>query len=387
MLLDFARKKKLKCILIVMLILAIETITSARTLIEQINWRGADTRIIIWVSIAFLILIGVLLFFYFKMRLRTHQDKRELSEAMFKEYVKKAELTPDEVLRLKQLASHNNLNDLNIIFESIAIFEICIEQEIELLKRKNLSSKDMADECNVLSNIRKKLGFNYLPYEHPIASTRNIEIGQKVTLLSGTNKSQSFRSLVIMNPEHCLRVQIEHGQEGECTFHPGQQVAIAFARQGDGLYAIDTKVESFDRDSLIVELSHTREMKRNQLRQFVRIEINLPVKVRILQAVSEDDKSLVGKQFEAKMVDISGGGISFLLNKPLVPGQLISINFQLSTASFNGQTGKILKVSLIDIKSTTMYRHHVTFLDIDTPLREKIIKFVFEKQRQLNQWR
>jgi c-di-GMP-binding flagellar brake protein YcgR len=63
------------------------------------------------------------------------------------------------------------------------------------------------------------------------------------------------------------------------------------------------------------------------------------------------------------------------------------MNFQLTNAAFNGQTGKILKVSLIDVKSTTMYRHHVTFLDMDTPSREKIIKFVFEKQRQLNQWR
>jgi c-di-GMP-binding flagellar brake protein YcgR len=387
MLLDFARKYSLKCILVAVLILNIEAVTRAQSLIEQINWRGADSRIIIGVSLAFLTGISILLVFYFRMRQRTHKDMCELSDTIFKEYVEKSELTPDEVSRLKQLAKHSNLNDLNIIFQSISIFEICIEKEIELLKLKNLSSRDLAEECNQLTNIRKKLGYNYLPFEHPIASTRNIEIGQKVALRSGTNKYQSLRALVIMNPEQCLRVQVEHGQQEDILFHSGQQVTIAFARQGDGLYAIDTKVISFDRDSLIVELSHTREMKRNQLRQFVRIEINLPVKVRILQAVGEDDKVLVGKQFEAKMADISGGGISFFLNKPLVPGQLISMNFQLSTAAFNGQTGKILKVSLIDVQSTTMYRHHVTFLDIDTPSREKIIKFVFEKQRQLNQWR
>lgn len=387
MLLDLARKYSPKSILIAVLISNIEAVPSTQNLIEQMRWRGADSRIIIGVSLALLTVIIILLLFYFRMRQRTHQDKRQLSEAIFKEYVEKAELTPNEISRLKQLVSHSNLNDPDIIFQSIAIFEICIEKELELLKLKNLSARDLADECNQLSNIRKKLGYNYLPFEHPIASTRNIEIGQKVTLLSGTNKYVSLRALVIMNPEQCLRVQIEHGQQDDPVFHPGQQVTIAFARQGDGLYAIDTKVLSYDQDSLVIELSHTREMKRNQLRQFVRIEINLPVKVRILQAVSEDDKALVGKQFEAKMVDISGGGISFFLNKPLVPGQLISMNFQLTNAAFNGQTGKILKVSLIDVKSTTMYRHHVTFLDIDTPSREKIIKFVFEKQRQLNQWR
>jgi c-di-GMP-binding flagellar brake protein YcgR len=361
--------------------------SQAQSLIEQINWRGADTTIVVWVTVVFVVIFGILVVFYYRMRLKTHQEKQEFSETLFRDYIEKSELTPNEIERLRQIASHGKITDINVIFQSIAIFEICIEKEIEILNGKKLSSKEKADECLVLSNIRKKLGYNYLPFEHPIVSTRNMEIGQKVSLLSGPNRSTSFRALVIMNPEQCLRVQVERGQDEMPSFHPGQQVAIAFARQGDGLYAIEMRVLSFDSDSLIIELQHTREMKRNQLRQYVRIDVNLPVKVRILQAVSDEDKMLVGKQFEAKIVDISGGGLSFFLNRPLVPGQLISINFQLSTVAFNGQTGKILKVSLVDVKSVTMYRHHVSFLELDTPSREKIVKFVFEKQRQLNQWR
>ncbi len=372
---------------LMLLLLGIVKSSQARSLLEQINWKGADTRIVLWVTLAFISIFAVLLIFYFRMRLKTHQEKREFSESMLNDYIEKSELTENELFRLKQIAAHGNITDINVIFQSIAIFEICIEKEIELLNRKKLASKEMADECMVLSNIRKKLGYNYLPFEHPIVSTRNIEIGQKVSLLCTSNKSTSFRALVIMNLEPYLRIQIERGMENVPSFHPGQQVAIAFARQGDGLYAIEMRVLSYDNDSQVVELQHTREMKRNQLRQYVRIEVNLPLKIRILQAVSDDDKLLVGKQFEGKIVDISGGGLSFILSRPLVPGQLISINFQLSTVAFSGQTGKILKVNLIDGKSAPMYRHHVSFLDMDTPSREKIVKFVFEKQRQLNQWR
>lgn len=373
--------------LVVLLFLGIVKPLQARSLLEQINWKGADTGIVIWMTITCITIFAVLMVFYLRMRSKIHQDKREFSESLLNDYFKKSELTEHEILRLRQIAAHGNITDINAIFQSIAIFEIGIEKEIELLNGKKLSSKEMIDECMILSNIRKKLGYNYLPFEHPIVSTRNIEIGQKISLLCGSNKSTSYRALVIMNFEPYLRIQIERGMEDVPAFHPGHQVAIAFARQGDGLYAIEMRVLSFDKDSQIVELQHTREMKRNQLRQFVRIEVNLPLKIRILQAVSDDDKLLVGKQFEGKIVDISGGGLSFILNRPLVPGGLININFQLSTVAFNGQTGKILKVSLIDVKSASMYRHHVSFLDMDTPSREKIIKFVFDKQRQLNQWR
>jgi c-di-GMP-binding flagellar brake protein YcgR len=387
MFLDLVKEHLGKIVTVYLFLLCTTRSLEAQNLIAQLSWKGSGPRIVALFFIVIVIVILSFLFFYFRLKFKTHKDERELSDRLFKEYVAKAELTSNEMIMLKQISSQGNLADFSVIFQSIAIFELCIEREIDRLKNKNLSSKEISDECNVLSNIRKKLGYNYLPFEHPIVSTRNIEIGQKVSIVLVANKTSSIRAMVIMNPEQSLRIQVEHGQSDLPAFYQGQQIAIAFARQGDGLYAIELKVLSFDSDTLVLELQHTREMKRNQLRQFVRIEVNLPMKVRILQAMSEEDKSLVGKQFEAKMVDISGGGLSFILNRPLTPGQLICMNFMLSTVSFNGQTGKVLKISLIDVKSATTYRHHITFLDIDTPSREKIIKFVFEKQRQINQWR
>jgi c-di-GMP-binding flagellar brake protein YcgR len=387
MFLDLVKKQFGKIVTVYLLLLCATRSLEAQNFIEELSWKGSGPRIIaLFIIVIALVILGFL-FFYFRSKSKLLKDERELSNRLFREYVAKAELTSNEIIKLKQISSQGDLTDLSVIFQSIAVFEVCIEREIDRLKSKNFSSKEISDECIVLSNIRKKLGYNYLPFEHPIVSTRNIEIGQKVSIVLAGNKISSLHAMVIMNPEQSLRIQIEHGQNDLPAFYPGQQVAIAFARQGDGLYAIELKVLSFDTETLVIELQHTREMKRNQLRQFVRIEVNLPMKVRILQAVSEEDKTLVGKQFEAKMVDISGGGLSFILNRPLVPGQLVCMNFMLSTASFNGQTGKVLKVSLIDVKSATTYRHHVTFLEIDTPSREKIIKFVFEKQRQINQWR
>jgi c-di-GMP-binding flagellar brake protein YcgR len=128
-------------------------------------------------------------------------------------------------------------------------------------------------------------------------------------------------------------------------------------------------------------------LKRNQLRQYVRIEASLPVKFRIIRSESNENKDFCDRMSQAKMSDISGGGLSFLFEKPLTPGDILSVNFQLPGASFVGIAAKVLRVSLQEGKTATFYKHHIQFSGIESRQRDQIVRFVFEKQRQLSQWR
>jgi c-di-GMP-binding flagellar brake protein YcgR len=360
----------------------------SKSLIEQIGWKGADTGIIIGIITAFVFGMIILLYFYYRNKVISQAEKREMSSGLFKEYVKKAELTAQEAAKIDELVDHMRTEDKHQIFQSIAIFERCIDKSVQRTLGTSPLSSVINDEDMVLSSIRKKLGYNFLPFEHPLVSSRNIEIGQSVSVFSNVNKqpSQAIHAIVVMNQQFALRLKIECKPEEIPAYRQGEMLIVAFARQGDGIYGFDMSVLSFDGGSNL-ELQHTFAMKRNQLRQFVRIEVNLPLKVRVVQTINEDDKPLQGKQFEAKLVDISGGGLSFLLDRPLVPGEVVSMNFHLNSVVLSGQTGRILKVSLIEGKTSTTYRHHIAFIDIGQTLREKIVKYVFEKQRQINQWR
>jgi c-di-GMP-binding flagellar brake protein YcgR len=59
----------------------------------------------------------------------------------------------------------------------------------------------------------------------------------------------------------------------------------------------------------------------------------------------------------------------------------------LPNSAFAGVTGKVLRVSLLEAKIGTLYKHHIQFTNFEQRNRDKITKYVFEKQRQANQWR
>jgi c-di-GMP-binding flagellar brake protein YcgR len=191
--------------------------------------------------------------------------------------------------------------------------------------------------------------------------------------------------MMVLNREFYFRIQYDSEKEETVRFFSGQTVRLAFARRSDGMYGIAVKI--FRVKGSTIDFYHTMEMKRNQLRQFVRVDVNLPLKFRIIKTENEESKKQIGKLNEGKIVDISGGGLSFLFSRPLVPGDIVSFKFQLTTAHFSEIDAKILRVSIQESKTATCYKHHVQFINIEQKLREKIVKYIFEKQRQLCQWR
>ena len=360
----------------------------SKTLIEQIGWKGADTGIIFGLTLAMVSGFGVLIGFHIKTRTKVQTDQRELEDELFQEYVQKSELNSNEETRLKELLLNANTTHSHVIFQSAALFEKCIDQEIQILFQKDLSQDELDDEEVVLGSLRKKLGYNYLPLEHPLISTRNLEIGPKLSVFSQNNHLLLIQNArVVQNREFYFRIQFDPEKEDMVRLQQGETVKLGFARQNDGVYGILVTIYRNNNASTI-DFFHSMDLRRNQLRQYVRVDIGLPLKFRVIKTESEDTRNaFAGKLLETRMADISGGGLSFIYNKPLVPGDIVSLNFQLSTSPFAGISGKILRVSLQEGKSDTFYRHHVQFVNFEQRNREKIIRYVFEKQRQINQWR
>ena len=131
-----------------------------------------------------------------------------------------------------------------------------------------------------------------------------------------------------------------------------------------------------------------QRLKRNQLRQYVRLDYNGLLKLRLISTASDSTSSVRrGEIIECKFSDISGGGCSFVSERQLRPGDIVSLTFALRDNNFAGVAGKILRTSLHDSVSKTLYRHHVQFADLDQRRRDAIVHYVFEKQRQQNQVR
>ena len=357
---------------------------SASSLIQQIGWKKAEPAIIAGLLIVILSGVWLLVFLHTKRCKRQQKDETELSRKLFVEYITKSELNTEEKNRLNELLKYANTSNHHVIFQSASLYEQCLDQVVQ--KFLNGSGGDFDDEEKVLSSLRKKMGYSYLPLEHPLLSTRNIETGQKLSVFPEKDKKVLIRrAMMVLNREFYFRIQYDSEKEETVRFFSGQTVRLAFARRSDGMYGIAVKI--FRVKGSTIDFYHTMEMKRNQLRQFVRVDVNLPLKFRIIKTENEESKKQTGKLIEGKIVDISGGGLSFLFSRPLVPGDIVSFKFQLTTAHFSEIDAKILRVSIQESKTATCYKHHVQFINIEQKLREKIVKYIFEKQRQLCQWR
>ena len=112
-------------------------------------------------------------------RLKIKKNQVEISNKLFNDHVTKADLYPMEIEKLRQLITHEMIPHPHTIFQSSALFDRCIDAEVRLLIVTKNNPDHLEDDERLLSNLRKKLGYSYLPLEHPLLSTRNIEIGQK----------------------------------------------------------------------------------------------------------------------------------------------------------------------------------------------------------------
>lgn len=361
-------------------------VANGQNLFDQIGWRGADVSIITGLVLTVIAGVGIMILIHLQTKFRRQNEMNRLAFHIFQKNIEKAELTEAETVKIKDILQHANVSHPHIIFQSASLFERCIDAEVSSLLQQNVSWDLIEQQEEILGLIRKKLGYGFLPYEHPLISTRNLEVGQRVSVINRRSKATLIHNArVVQNKEFYFRIQYDSEKEESLGILEGQSVMLALARQSDGVYGVQVVI--CGKDQSTVDFRHTLELTRNQLRQYARVDINIPAKIRLIRSAREEVSTAIGGIIEGRMVDVSGGGGCIVVERAFIPGDIVSINFKIADNVFSGIGARILRVSLQEIHDTTFYRHSLQFINIETLIREKIIKFVFEKQRQLNQWR
>ena len=87
---------------------------------------------------------------------------------------------------------------------------------------------------------------------------------------------------------------------------------------------------------------------------------------------------------EGKGVNVSGSGMNIITDEPVEPGQIIQTRFFLSRSPFVFMTvcGEVTWVTPVDENGRTLYQLGITFLDLNSSDRERIIACVFQRQRE-----
>ncbi len=364
------------------------TYAQSETVLNQIQWEHADSPLIIMLLIAGLLVAGFFIFVHIWRQRREREYSLELSQDYFDEYVQKYKLTDTEVDMLRQLLTYENVRQQQTIFQSIYLFERCVQAHIETLRKPGGFSEYAQQDRDSISSVRKKIGFGYVPLEHPLVSTRNIEVGVRGSLFHSESKAKLLDNVMVANnTELSLMFKYDDDEQEEVYLSAGDMLRFTFFRKNDGIYDIPVAVIAKGDDANI-EVAHTLKFKRSQRRKYVRLEKMLSLRVRLIKTIDPDKSEVkVGTAFDCRGADIGGGGLSFLFEKSLRTGDIVSLSFKLGEKTYTGIRGKIVRISLQEGKTTTIIRHHVKFVKIEPRVQERIIKFIFQQQRQMIQWR
>ena len=386
---------KSKLLSIFILIIMSESVMAAGIL-DQIGWRDPNRKDPTLVLILGIIIVSFSILIYrvwLDRREKTEKRKKrlaeeELSRKAFLKRRKQAGLNEREVDLLLSMLKNNKVSKPHAVFESVALFERCVDLEIRNLFLKKVSPANRTERGGEIMVLREKLGFSSLPIDIPLAATRNIVSGQTGAVYGRSSKIPDRLVLMINKAEiiavgpFTFKIKYDLKKEENCQFLPGERISFSFSREGDARYRISLIVAGIG-TSGIVELYHSSDLKRSQSRNEFRLEIEKPVVVKVLKKsiMSNNREVKAGEIITATMCTLSGGGLSFIHEGHLGAGDLLEVDFDILDSTFTGISAKVLSVLMYN-EELKLFKYLIQFVDLENTVREQIVKQVFEMARK-----
>lgn len=348
------------------------------------HWPQAGKTLVIVVGIA---AVAALIVFAIVEAVRSAQRREQQKEGALLQFyalAEQKEMEQYEIELLLNMLYNFGVTMVDEIFTSNLLFEQCVELEFERMQSHIKDESELQEQASLIERIREKLGYKNLPFEKALISTRGLGSGQLIRIRSLGNKEAKGSTATVINVDE-MQMVTRLSQE-DVILHKGDTVAVSLTRGGDAEYIFQTAVLNVRAEKPpLVYLQHTRQLQRKQLRNHVRLDVKVNLRFRVIGSKSQNRSSELQ---EGTILDVSGGGLSFRHTQMFMVGDLLSLNFDLGSSSLRGIGGKVLRISELPAKGDTpLYKHHIEFVNIQAPMREKIIRYIFEKQREENQWR
>lgn len=170
-------------------------------------------------------------------------------------------------------------------------------------------------------------------------------------------------------------------KNGEVVRIPeGTEVTLSFIDQV-AVYSVDCMVVSFKWGQIpTVILSSPINARRVQRRNFVRLDIKISMQYTKLSELLEP----LSEPIEAVSMDISGGGLMFTTNGQVQQEDIIELRIFTNPDKPVNAIGKVVRVTDTLGKERKL-AVGVEFTLIEEGERDKIIRYIFNQQRELRQ--
>ncbi|HSQ42854.1 MAG TPA: PilZ domain-containing protein [Fibrobacteraceae bacterium] len=336
--------------------------------IQRTLAHGAQPDVVLGVALVALALIGFLVLNEIRKAGARERASAKVSWEAFYARTREMKLDAPSIQTLEQMAKAARIGNALSLLTSAQVFEMAREAVYaEAGGVEHFPEHDL----RAFRELRFRLGFSPLPVEAPFSSTRQFAPGMRLVIEVTEGLSSST---TIQNVDE-VAWTVNHPFLGRNDVYAGMRVRLSMTRGGDAEYNLETEILQI-RDRLLI-LRHTRQLSRRQLRNWVRVDVNLSARV----------TGLPGGTITGRIADLSGGGLALRLPKQVPVGGHLTLAFQIGDLSVTDQEGEVIRVVAMKGNSEDVFQHSVSFRDISKPVQERIVRYVFEKQREDAQFR
>jgi len=348
------------------------------------SWPTATRNVAGFIIVFFIVVISVVaLFEALKILNKTAAEKRASREA-FTDLVKKFALNTAEITLLKQAVLNSGLTDAELIFRNIEYFEIGIGRELEKCKKNPALLRNV---CDTVSSARHKLNFQKIPAGARYYSSRELPVGQPVTLrIPDIAPDDKIQAAIVEITELSITAECADNKTAPPDLRSGGLLQVSLFKQGEAEYSFQAAILRISTDLKRITFDHVIEMNRRQVRGHVRIEINNQANFRILKSPTAPEKAKGAARHSGMVTDISGGGLSLQTENPLSAGDVVLLSFPLRGNALHGIRGVVLRSFVKEKNGDPVFENHVEYDGIENTVKEKIIRLIFEMQREELQW-
>ncbi|MCL2283318.1 MAG: PilZ domain-containing protein [Fibromonadales bacterium] len=335
------------------------------------QWADKDLSmmtILIVVAIIMLLVTAIVLYEIHRSN-KAKRDLRDLGWKKFEYNASRLNLSHSNIAALKEIAQEADLQDPDSMIKSPHVFESALEKYYKRKRIESLSSAKLAE----IRNLRKVLDFLPLSKEIAYISTRQFSPGEKCIVQIPDTGPATHKGMCQIISSDELRWVIARPQGPEVA--AGTWMRMNLTRPGDAEYTFRTQVLRDLNGELV--LNHAIQLNRAQQRNWVRIDVSIPVEV--TQMYSNG----AGDIFFGKIIDMSGGGFGMALPIKLLYGSNLKLSFELpGHGHVDNLLVKVVRVAGQYNNDASKTVHSVAFEGDVRVVQEQIIQYVFEKQRQ-----
>lgn len=215
-------------------------------------------------------------------------------------------------------------------------------------------------------------------------ATVDLRPGMRISVMRGEGMLSAAHETVIRRvAEDGVHIDRPQGVRDPLNLRPGDEVTLMVQLHGR-LYTFASRVlDAPDIPVTAVLVAHPHEVEHVERRQFFRLLTSIDPRY----AARTDGEGQELERLDARILDLSGGGVQLRVDRWLPVGAHVRLIFSLDADPAEVDvTMLVLAVQRPDSRHT-FYRLNCRFREIAREVQERIIRFIFQQQRMLRKTR